>query len=228
MCFLSLSLSLYIYIYDIFIFLYLTYPTCISFVWIFVHQPPEKRSLNQTWIPVKVQRISSSRHLSCCRINLGTTSKQVIQGPAGVKGKDLKINMSYGYDCVFIIFYHKEYILKKSYTFGGRYHFSSTPMLFFHIFSIFWQVATSCARNNVSWWFATSFLGRFTVGSPKQGCWWHGQRMVPAAKRCNRHGLLNLEKLLMERGLEKPKPVFCLNDPKVELERNRITCRRCQ
>ena len=28
----------------------------------------------------EVQRISSSRHLSCCRINLGTTSKQVIQG----------------------------------------------------------------------------------------------------------------------------------------------------
>lgn len=128
---LSLSLSLCIYdiLYSYFISIF-THIQLVYFVWIFVHQPPEKRSLNQTWIPVKVQRISSSRHLSCCRINLGTTSKQVIQGPAALKGKDLKINMSYGYDCVFIIFYHKEYILKTSYTFGGRYHFSSSPILF--------------------------------------------------------------------------------------------------
>ena len=40
--------------------------------------------------------------------------------------------MSYGYDCVFIIFYHKEYILIRNHIHLGvvRYHFSSSPILF--------------------------------------------------------------------------------------------------
>lgn len=114
------AFSLSLYIYMIYSYFYIYHIQLVYFVWIFVHQPPKKRSLNQTWIPVKVHRISSSRHLSCCCINLGTTSKQVIQGPAAVKGQDFNITMSYGYDCVFIIFYHEEYKLnKKSYTFGG-------------------------------------------------------------------------------------------------------------